>query len=109
LGSLFETGGKMRTADLFFELPEKANIDRHALIDRETGTEQRRERRPLVIGCSTAAIDAVLVLEGKRIPLPFWFLCRLDIHMVVDRDRWIVRVNHPAGRHKRIAAGLHDL
>ena len=29
--------------------------------------------------------------------------------MVIDRDRRIVRTGHPAGRHKRIAAGLHDL
>src|SRR5262245_6379330 len=109
LGSLFETGAKMRTTDLFFKLPEKANIDWHALIDRETGTEQRRQRRPLVIGCPTATIDASLVLEGKRIPLPFWLLCRLNIHMVIDRDRRIVCTSDPASGHKRIAASLHDL
>src|SRR5262249_60598278 len=91
---MFETESKMRTADLFFKLPEKANIDRHALIDRETGTEQRRQRRPLIIGCATATIDATLVLEGKRILLPFWLLCWLNIDMVMKRDR---RIRGPRG------------
>src|SRR5262249_57021793 len=76
LGSVLETGGKMRTADLFFKLPEKANIDRHALIDRETGTQQRRQRRPLIIGCATATVDATLVLASERIPFPVWLLLR---------------------------------
>ena len=41
--------------------------------------------------------------------MPFRFLRRLDIHMVIDGHRRMVRARRPATRHNGIAAGLDDL
>ena len=41
--------------------------------------------------------------------MPFRLLRRLDIHMVIDGHRRMVRARRPATRHDGIAAGLDDL
>ena len=99
----------MRTADFLFQLPEKPDVDREALLDHVPRAEQGRECRTLVIRGTTAVIHPVLVLERKGGLLPFRLLCRLHIHMVVDGDRRMMGSGHPAAGHDRIAACLHNL
>src|SRR5688572_821097 len=107
--TVFETGGKMRAANLLFELPKKPDINRHALFDCQAGTEQCSECRAFVVRRSASAVNPAVIAKGKRLLPPFRLLSRLHVQMIVHRYGWMLAAGCPPRRHDGVSAGLDDL
>ena len=110
VGVLFHRRFEIRRADLFFELPQHADVDRNAGLARCAHAPQRSERRALVVGRPAAVIAVAVPGEGERIGIPRFRLSRggLHIEMVVDGDGWTAAVLIKAAVNDRISRGLQD-
>src|SRR3954447_22967408 len=60
----FHEGLEVRATDLFLEFPDELDVNGNILIDRITGTEESRQRRPLVIRRSAASITIALFFKN---------------------------------------------
>src|SRR5207247_1088686 len=74
------------TADLFFELPQKRDIDRCARFARRDGAEQRRQRGTLVVGSTATNVSVALDGELERVGAPVVAVGGLDVEVVVNGD-----------------------
>ena len=70
---------KIRTADFFFQLPEKPKVQRHALINGIFAREERGQCRAFIIRGASASIPIALFPKHEGILLPFRFLCGLHV------------------------------
>src|SRR4030095_16687323 len=77
--------------DFLLELPEEVDVERDALLDRVAGAEEGRHRGALVVGRTAAPVLVALADEVEGLRFPVGAFGRLDVEVVVDGDRRIVR------------------
>ena len=99
----------MVAADLLLQLPQEVDIDRDIRGSRGECTEQGRQRGALIVGRATTDVAIAVRGELKRIGAPVLAVRRLDVQVVVHRNRRPSRHVAQSGMDQRVAAGLEQL
>src|SRR5215470_3692930 len=99
---------KMRTANFFFQFPEKLDVEWHAVLYRKTRCQQGSQRWPLIVSGATSKIALTVAMKHKGILLPLRLVGWLHIQMIVDRDGGIRGIDGQLAKHHRMARGPYD-
>ncbi len=106
-------GGRFEVAraDLLLQLPQKVDVDTHAVLARRLEAPEGRKRRTFVVGRAAAEVAVADLGEGERIAVPRLGVARggLHVEVVVDGDGRNVVGDEETAVHDRVALRLQDL
>src|SRR5260221_5637277 len=106
-------GGRFEVAraDLLLQLPQKVDVDAHAVLARRLEAPEGRKRRTFVVGRAAAEVTVADLGEGERIAVPRLGVARggLHVEVVVDGDGRNVVGDEATAVHDRVALRLEDL
>jgi hypothetical protein len=99
----------MGAPDFLLRFPQKVDVDPGAVSERVLRAPERGERRPFVVRSPAAPVAFVLHGEAEGLRRPsIGFLRRLDVEVVVDGHRRVVRALIEAAMEHGMASGVED-
>src|SRR4030095_2241602 len=94
---------------LLLELPEEVDVEGQPLLPGVPRAEEGRDRRTLVVGRAAASVLVALADEVEGRGVPVGTLGGLDVEVVVDGDRWVLRSAVEAAVNDRMTLRLVEL